>query len=88
MTNELMSKIAMMEPKMMKSVIHMRELHSCLMELDKSEIRDLQRKATLINYLLGEGRKRDPVPHTYRVPDGKGGYYEKETYFTYLNKVK
>lgn len=83
MTKELENKIARMEPKMAKAVLRTREIYSCLMELSKERILELQGKAVLINYLSGEGRRRDSVPHTYRVPDGKGGYYEKETFFKY-----
>lgn len=71
---------------MQKAVLRMREIHACLMELDiKNTIRELQEKAVLLNYLSGEGRMFDSVPHTYRVPDGKGGYNIKETYFKYKN---
>ena len=85
MKHELQMKIASMEPKMMKSVIHMREIHACLMELDRNKMNDLQKKAVLLNYLSGDGRKLDSVPHSYAVPDGRGGYYTKETYFVHKN---
>lgn len=81
MTEELRNKIANMEPKMMKSVLRMRELHACLMELKKSKILDLQYKAVLLNYISGNGRKLDSAPHSYVVPDGRGEYYTKKTYF-------
>lgn len=76
-----------MPPGTAKAVMHKREVYSSLMELGKQTILDLQEKAVMGNYLDGSGRKLDSVPHTYTVPDGKGGTYEKETYFKYLNKV-
>lgn len=66
---------------MMKSVLHMREVHACLMELKKEEVLELQKKAVLLNYISGSGRKLDSIPHSYVVPDGRGGYYTKKTYF-------
>lgn len=88
MTKELMNKIARMEPKMAKSVLRMREVYSCLMGLSHERILELQDKAVLINYLSGDGRRLDSAPHTYRVPDGKGGYYEKKTYFVYNHNYR
>lgn len=75
-----------MPPDTAKAVIHKREVYSSLMELSRTRILELQEKAVLTNYLEGTGRKLDSVPHSYTVPDGKGGTYEKETYFKYLHR--
>lgn len=81
MTKTIQNKIANMEPGMAKSVLRMREIHSCLMNLSHERILNLQKKAVLLNYISGSGRKLDSIPHSYAVPDGRGGYYTKETYF-------
>ena len=71
------------------AVLAMREQHACLMELDRREkIPQLQKKCIFLNYISGEGRKLDSFPHKYTVFDGNGKEYEKETYFTYVNRVR
>ena len=91
-TQKRMSRIAQiiasMTPDQQRVVVSLRNKHSCLMELDrKSVIPRLQGISVWRNYLAGEGRKLDTIPHRYKVPDGKGGYDERETYFTYLLEV-
>lgn len=76
--------IESMPPDEQNAVKSLREKHILLMELDrKNVIPQLMEKAVLLNYLEGEGRRLDVVPHYYKVPDGKGGYNEKETFFKY-----
>ena len=87
-----MSRIAQiiesMPPDEQKAVKSLREKHALLMELDrKNVIPRLMGKAVLLNYLEGEGRRLDDAPHYYRVPDGKGGYKDKETFFTYKSRI-
>ena len=88
MTKGLENKIANMEPKMMKSILHMRERYASLMELSHEKILELQGKAVLLNYLSGEGRRLDSGSHHYKVPDGKGGYKDKETFFVYNSSYR
>lgn len=88
-----MSRIAQiiesMPPDEQKAVKSLREKHALLMELDrKNVIPRLMGKAVLLNYLEGEGRRLDDVPHYYRVPDGKGGYKDKETFFVYNSSYR
>ena len=79
--------IARLPAKTAKAVLHQREIHSCLMELDRDEILALQAKCIYLDYQEGEGRILDSVPHYYDRPDGKGGSVRVETYFRYINKV-
>lgn len=76
-----------MPPAEQKAVLHQREVHSILMELDRNKMNELQEKAIYLNYHAGEGRRLDNVPHSYEIPDGKGGYLVKETYYTFKEKV-
>lgn len=79
--------IESMPPDEQAAVNALIEKHALLMELDrKNVIPKLMEKAVLLNYLEGEGRRLDVVPHYYRVPDGKGGYNEKETFFKYKDR--
>ena len=79
--------IANMPEKMAKAVLHQREIHACLMELDRETILAIQTRSVYLNYTAGEGRILDAVPHYYDRPDGKGGSVRVETYFRYINKV-
>lgn len=81
------SLIANMPTKMAKAVLHQREIHSCLMELDREHILALQERSAYLNFQEGEGRFLDSIPHYYDRPDGKGGTVIVETYFRYINKV-
>lgn len=87
MTERLLGIIDSFTPSLREEVLGLRTTHECLMNLDLATIRKLQRKALTANYLHGEGRRLGKSPHYYSVPDGKGGTYEKETYFTYLMEV-
>lgn len=79
--------IANMPEKMAKAVLHQREIHACLMELDRDKVLALQAKSVYLNFQEGEGRMLDAVPHYYDRSDGKGGSVMVETYFRYINKV-
>lgn len=73
---------------MTKSVLQMRERYASLMELSHEKILELQGKSVLLNYLSGEGRRLDSEPHHYKVPDGKGGYKDKKTFFVYNSSYR
>ena len=79
--------ITRMPPDTAKAVLHLREIHSCLMEINRDRILCLQSMCVYLNFQEGEGRMLDAVPHYYYLPDGRGGEIAKETYFTYINKV-
>lgn len=87
MTERLEKIIGSFSSSLQEKILDLRATHECLMNLNLATVRKLQRKALTANYLHGEGRRLDKVPHYYSVPDGKGGTYEKETYFTYLMEV-
>ena len=87
MTERIERIIGSFSLPLQEKVLSLREAHDCLMNLNTATIIKLQRRAISANYLHGEGRRLDKVPHYYSVPDGKGGTYEKETYFTYLMEV-
>ena len=75
--------------KQQAAVIAMREQHACLMELDRRNvIPHLQSKAVYLNYMEGTGRRLSLRPHYYEVSDAKGGVITKQTFFTYIDKVK
>ena len=71
------------------AVLAMREQHACLMELDrKNTIPHLQSRAVYLNYMEGTGRRLSLRPRYYEVSDAKGGTIIKQTFFTYIDKVK
>ena len=76
-----------MSPGTAKVVLHLREVHSCLMELDRTKILHLQSRCIFLNFMEGDGRMLDIIPHYYYVPDGRGGEIAKETYFRYIDRV-
>lgn len=49
--------IASMPPGEADAVIHLREVHACLMDLDTNRARTLAARAVYLDYLEGEGRK-------------------------------
>lgn len=49
--------IASMPPGEAAAVIHLREVHACLMDLDTNRARTLAARAVYLDYLEGEGRK-------------------------------
>jgi len=80
--------IAKMPAKTAKAVLKQREIHSCLMELDRAHILALQARSVYLNFMEGEGRFLDSVPHYYDYIDYKGNTVTMETYFRYINKVR
>lgn len=87
MTERLENIIGSFPQSLREQILYLRATHECLMKLDLATVKKLQKKALVANYLHDEGRKLGKVPHYYTVPDGKGGTYERETYFTYLMEV-
>ena len=79
--------IASMPPGEAAAVVHLREVHSCLMELDTKKARALAARADFLDYIEGEGRKLGKVPLHYERLNEKGESVTVETYFRYLNKV-
>ncbi len=79
--------IASMPPGEAAAVIHLREVHSCLMELDTNHARALAARAVYLDYLEGEGRKLGKIPRHYERVTSKGEKVTVETYFSYINRV-
>ena len=48
--------IASMPPGEAAAVVHLREVHSCLMELDTKKARALAARAIFLDYIEGTGR--------------------------------
>ena len=57
--------IASMPPGEAATVVHLREVHSCLMELDTNHARALAARAIYLDYMEGEGRKLGKIPRHY-----------------------
>lgn len=74
--------IASMPPGEAAAVIHLREVHSCLMELDTKKAR-----AVFLDYIDGTGRKLGKIPRHYERVTPKGEKVNVETYFCYINRV-
>ena len=79
--------IASMPPGEDATVVHLREVHACLMELDKNHARTLAARAVYLDYLEGEGRKLCKTPRHYERVTCKGEKVTVETYFSYINRV-
>ena len=79
--------IASMPPGEAAAVIHLREVHSCLMELDTKKTRALAARAIYLDYMEGEGRKLGKNPRHYERVTSKGEKVTVETYFSYINRV-
>lgn len=79
--------IASMPPGEAAAVVHLREVHSCLMELDTNRARALAARAVYLDYLEGEGRKLGKIPRHYERITSKGEKVTVETYFSYINRV-
>lgn len=76
--------IASMPPGEAAAVIHLREVHACLMDIDRNHARTLAARAVYLDYLEGEGRKLGNIPRHY---ERKGEKVTVETYFSYINRV-
>lgn len=74
--------IASMPPGEAAAVIHLREVHSCLMELGTKKAR-----AVFLDYIEGTGRKLGKIPRYYERVTPKGEKVNVKTYFCYINRV-
>ena len=79
--------IASMPPGEADAVIHLREVHACLMDLDANHARALAVRAVYLDYMEGEGRKLGKILRHYERVTPKGENVTVETYFSYINKV-
>ena len=79
--------IASMSPGVAAAVVHLREVHSCLMELDTNHARALAARAIYLDYMEGEGRKLGKIPRHYERVTSKGEKVTVETYFSYIDRV-
>lgn len=79
--------IASMPPGEAAAVIHLREVYSCLMELDTKKKKALAARAVFLDYIEGTGRKLGKIPRYYERVTPKGEKVNVETYFSYINRV-
>lgn len=79
--------IASMPPGEAAAVVHLREVHSCLMELDTNHARALAARAVFLDYIEGTERKLGKIPRYYERVTPKGEKVNVETYFCYINRV-
>ena len=79
--------IASMPPGEAATVIHLREVHACLMDLDAKKTRALAARAVFLDYIEGTGRKLGKIPRYYERVTPKGDKVNVETYFSYINRV-
>lgn len=79
--------IASMPPGEAAAAVHLREAHSCLMELDTKKARALAARAVFLDYIEGTGRKLGKIPRHYERVTYKGENVTVETYFSYINRV-
>ena len=79
--------IASMPPGEAAAVIHLREVHSCLMELDTKKTKALVARAVFLDYIEGTGRKLGKIPRNYERVTPKGEKVNVETYFCYIKRV-
>ena len=79
--------IASMPPGVAAAVVHLREVHSCLLVLDTNHARALADRAIYLDYMEGEGRKLGNIPRHYERVNSKGEKVNVETYFSYIDRV-
>ena len=79
--------IASMPPGEAAAVVHLREVHSCLMELDTKKARTLAARAVFLDYIECTGRKLGKIPRHYERITTNGEKVNVETYFCYINRV-
>lgn len=79
--------IASMPPGEAAAVIHLREVHSCLMELDTKKARALAARAVFLDYIEGTGRKLGKIPRHYERINPDGVKVTVKTYFSYIDRV-
>lgn len=76
-----------MPPGEAAAVVHLREVHACLMELDTNHARALAARAIYLNYIEGEGRKLGKIPRHYERINPDGVKVTMGTYFSYIDRV-
>lgn len=79
--------IASMPPGEAAAVVHLRDVHACLMDLDTNHARALAARAIYLNYIEGEGRKLGKIPRHYERINPDGVKVTVETYFSYIDRV-
>ena len=79
--------IASMPPGLAAVVIHLREKHSCLMELNTEKAKALAARAVYLDYINGEGRKLGKIPWHYERIAPDGTKVTVETYYSYIDRV-
>lgn len=79
--------IASMPPGEAAAVVHLRQVHACLMELGTAQARPLAARAIYLNYIEGEGRKLGNIPRHYERINSNGEKVTVETYFSYIDRV-
>lgn len=79
--------IASMPPGEAAAVIHLREVHAFLMDLDAKKTRALAARAVFLDYIEGTGRKLGKIPRYYERVTPKGEKVNVETFFSYINRV-
>lgn len=79
--------IASMPPGEAAAVVHLREVHSCLMELDTKKTKALAARAVFLDYIEGTGRKLGKIPRYYERLLLREKKVNVETYFSYINRV-
>ena len=76
-----------MPPGEAAAVVHLRDVHACLMDLDTNHARALAARAIYLNYIEGEGRKLGKIPRHYERINPDGVKVTVETYFSYIDRV-
>lgn len=79
--------IASMPPGVAAVVVHLREVHACLMDLDTNHARALAARAIYLDYMEGKGRKLGKIPRHYERINPDGVKVTVETYFSYIDRV-
>lgn len=79
--------IASMPPGEAAAVVHLREVHACLMDLDTNHARAMAARAIYLDYMEGEGRKLGKIPRHYERINPDGVKVTVETYFSYIDRV-
>lgn len=76
-----------MPPGEAAAVVHLRQVHACLMELGTKKTKALAARAVFLDYIEGTGRKLGKIPRYYERVTPKGEKVNVETYFSYINRV-
>lgn len=79
--------IVSMPPGEAAAVVHLREVHACLMDLDTNHARAVAARAIYLDYMEGDGRKLGKIPRHYEIINPDGVKVTVETYFSYIDRV-